>query len=139
MIGTFRCSIAILLCSIPAVGQATLPSNSSVASSAKSDSLSTYASERVRLSEILIATPQPYDPARVAEAQHKAEELRRSIQQESLQRCLTSRAAFPDAGAMYSPILPKQIHKARVLRREAMSAISSTATCLHSSTNWFLR
>lgn len=33
----------------------------------------------VRLSEILIGTPQPYDPAQVAEAQHKAEQARAAI------------------------------------------------------------
>jgi TonB family protein len=36
-------------------------------------------SEQVRLSEILISTPQPYDPAQVAEAQHKAEQMRDAI------------------------------------------------------------
>jgi TonB family protein len=35
--------------------------------------------EQVRLSEILISTPQPYDPAQVAEARHKAEEVREAI------------------------------------------------------------
>ena len=33
----------------------------------------------VRLSEILIGTPQPYDPAQVAEAQRKAEQVRAAI------------------------------------------------------------
>ncbi len=37
------------------------------------------ATEQVRLSEILISTPQPYDPAQVAEAQHKAEQVRDAI------------------------------------------------------------
>jgi len=36
--------------------------------------------EQVRLSEILITTPQPYDPAQVAQAQSKAEEVHRAIQ-----------------------------------------------------------
>jgi TonB family protein len=35
--------------------------------------------EQVRLSEILISTPQPYDPAQVTEAQHKAEQARAAI------------------------------------------------------------
>jgi parvulin-like peptidyl-prolyl isomerase len=35
--------------------------------------------EQVRLSEILISTPQPYDTTQVAEAQHKAEEVRDAI------------------------------------------------------------
>jgi len=35
--------------------------------------------EQVRLSEILISTPQPYDPAQIAEAQHKAEQVRAAI------------------------------------------------------------
>ncbi len=35
--------------------------------------------EHVRLSEILITTPQPYDPLQVAGAQDKAEELRDAI------------------------------------------------------------
>lgn len=39
------------------------------------DSVSARESERVRLSEILVSTPQPYDPSQVAEARHKAEEL----------------------------------------------------------------
>lgn len=38
-------------------------------------------SEQVRLSEILIKTPQPYDPFQMAEAKRKAEELREAIQQ----------------------------------------------------------
>jgi TonB family protein len=33
----------------------------------------------VRLSEILIGTPQPYNPAQIAEAQHKAEQVRAAI------------------------------------------------------------
>ena len=37
------------------------------------------ATEQVRLSEILISTPQPYDPAQVTEAQHKAEQVRAAI------------------------------------------------------------
>jgi len=35
----------------------------------------------VRLSEILIKTPQPYDPAQVEEARHKAEEMLESLHQ----------------------------------------------------------
>jgi len=34
---------------------------------------------QVRLSEILIVTPQPYDSAQVAEARHKADEIREAI------------------------------------------------------------
>ena len=40
---------------------------------------SAAATEQVRLSEILISTPQPYDPAQVAEAQRKAEQVRVAI------------------------------------------------------------
>jgi TonB family protein len=44
------------------------------------DRVSASATETVvRLSEILISTPQPYDPAQVAEAQHKAEQVRAAI------------------------------------------------------------
>jgi TonB family protein len=35
--------------------------------------------EQVRLSEILIATPQPYDQAQLSEAQRKAQEIREAI------------------------------------------------------------
>jgi hypothetical protein len=41
-----------------------------------STSPSRASTEQVRLSEILISTPQPYDPAQIAEAQHKAEQVR---------------------------------------------------------------
>ena len=37
--------------------------------------------EQVRLSEILISTPLPYDPAQMAEAKRKAEEVRKAIRQ----------------------------------------------------------
>lgn len=47
--------------------------------SSNGNSPSTVAPERVRLSEILISTPQPYDTAQVAEARHKAEEVRDAI------------------------------------------------------------
>jgi parvulin-like peptidyl-prolyl isomerase len=38
-------------------------------------------SEHVRVSEILISTPQPYDPEQVARAKQKATEIRESIRQ----------------------------------------------------------
>src|SRR5712691_1271953 len=45
------------------------------------DSGSSLVPEQVRLSEILVSTPQPYDPPQVAEARHKAEELLNAIRQ----------------------------------------------------------
>jgi TonB family protein len=52
------------------------------AASPPSDSRSpASAKEQVRLSEILISTPQPYDPAQVTEAEHKAEQVRAAIGQ----------------------------------------------------------
>jgi parvulin-like peptidyl-prolyl isomerase len=48
---------------------------------ANGDSLEVREPEQVRLSEILIVTVHPDDPARVAEAQHKAEEVRHAIRQ----------------------------------------------------------
>jgi TonB family protein len=48
-----------------------------MASSPQADQAS--ATDVVRLSEILISTPQPYDPAQVAEAHRKAEQARAAI------------------------------------------------------------
>jgi TonB family protein len=47
--------------------------------SPSADQGSASMTEQVRLSEILIATPQPYDPVQVAGARNKAEELRDAI------------------------------------------------------------
>jgi TonB family protein len=49
------------------------------AAGAPTDLDSGASTEQVRLSEILISTPQPYDPNQVAEARHKAEEARDAI------------------------------------------------------------
>jgi len=48
-----------------------------------SDSTRPPVSERVRVSEILISTPQPYDPAKVTEAQQKAEKMLAAIRRGS--------------------------------------------------------
>ncbi|MGA8541171.1 MAG: peptidylprolyl isomerase, partial [Terriglobales bacterium] len=46
---------------------------------AESSSADSSASSAARLSEILIKTPQPYDPVQIEEAHRKAEEIREAI------------------------------------------------------------
>jgi TonB family protein len=59
----------------------TCPCSPQAGPSVNGNSGSVLVPKQVRLSEILISTPQPSDPAQVAEAQHKAEELRDAIRQ----------------------------------------------------------
>jgi TonB family protein len=57
----------------------THPCFSQMAAPSRPDPDPASATEQIQLSEILISTPQPYDPAQVAEAQLKAKQLRAAI------------------------------------------------------------
>jgi TonB family protein len=70
----------VALCSVSVLGQSAPPLPYSPGDSRANPHLfSSREPDRVRLSEILISTPQPYDPDQLAEARHKAEELRDAI------------------------------------------------------------
>jgi TonB family protein len=71
----------VVLCCVAALAQVGRLPASPEDSQTKTDASSPRESERVRLSEIMISTPQPYDPAQVDEARHKAEQIRDAIRQ----------------------------------------------------------
>src|ERR1700752_1605780 len=78
---TLHVRIAMMvLCSVSVLGQSPTPLQDSPGDSRANPHLfSSREPDRVRLSEILISTPQPYDPDQVAEARDTAEELRDTI------------------------------------------------------------
>jgi len=88
-----------------------LPSPAQIAAAAPTPN-----SDSICLSEILISTPQPYDPAQVADAQHKADGARDAIRQgarfEDIAKKYSEGPSAADGGALGAfrrGQLPKQI------------------------------